>query len=527
MKRFGLLTALLIGAVACQDQTPVEPSQQTGDQQLRGDATPMNHSHGRFFHINWIPRPDLSPTTVEFTYQAAFRRNSYTTCRQFSGGTWSNTPCTGPGGVAGPGDIVLETVGGTNFVFGDGTSTPTLHFLVTSIDIPNNWLFSVAVDPATGTPNLVKEYPGAGPYTASSFTCCRIGGLRNPGSTYGAATIVNLDLGNRSPIATTVPIVNVVRGGVRTWAIPANDPDGDPLRFMLTPIGDWPINGSQPADMSINPTSGVVSWSTDGKPLGLWWSNVTVEELNPDGSRKGLVQVDYLINLVAQAPDNNPPLFTAPAFCGGSVTVAPGNALSFPLQAQDPDAGDVVSLAASGLPPGASFNAGTPGNPVNGSFTWTPTGGQQGTYIVTFSATDQDGAQALCSITVVVSVTPPPCTQVTLASVYGTGLAPGTVSLSQPDVFVEVLNVEGFLPRPAGPEHVRLGASWPTGTASTHLSVADLNNDGDRDIRIRFATSQLVNGGNLSAQTQTVWVWGSDPVTGDLFCGTTNVTVVP
>jgi hypothetical protein len=43
-----------------------------------------------------------------------------------------------------------------------------------------------------------------------------------------------------------------------------------------------------------------------------------------------------------------------------------------------------LTLSASGLPEGASFD------PATGRFTWTPREDQQGTFTVTFTATDDD-----------------------------------------------------------------------------------------------------------------------------------------
>ncbi|MHB8585202.1 MAG: fibronectin type III domain-containing protein [Thermoplasmatota archaeon] len=55
--------------------------------------------------------------------------------------------------------------------------------------------------------------------------------------------------------------------------------------------------------------------------------------------------------------------------------------LSFTVQAKDAD-GDAVTVTAANLPTGATFKAAT------GAFSWTPAVGQNGTYDLTFSATD-------------------------------------------------------------------------------------------------------------------------------------------
>jgi len=77
-----------------------------------------------------------------------------------------------------------------------------------------------------------------------------------------------------------------------------------------------------------------------------------------------------------------PPILTAI----NNVTTYETNPTSFPISATDPN-GDLVTLTASGLPAGASFNA------TNGSgiFSWTPAVGQAGIYSITYTATDPGG----------------------------------------------------------------------------------------------------------------------------------------
>jgi hypothetical protein len=104
------------------------------------------------------------------------------------------------------------------------------------------------------------------------------------------------------------------------------------------------------------------------------------------------------------APGNNPPVLTVPLNYPYRVGVEIGNYLALRFDASDPDAGDIVSLSAQGLPPGSSFPAPTPGNPIYSTFTWRPTAPDIGTYYVTITATDNHGAQD--SATVQIDVVP-------------------------------------------------------------------------------------------------------------------------
>lgn len=103
----------------------------------------------------------------------------------------------------------------------------------------------------------------------------------------------------------------------------------------------------------------------------------------------------------------------------GSKTVYEGKTLSFTLTAKDPD-GDKVTYSATGIPRGAKLVAST------GKFTWTPTTGQKGNYIVTFSAKAKSLKDSeKVKITVLAEN---PNIKITSVSRYGTsGYASGTV----------------------------------------------------------------------------------------------------
>jgi hypothetical protein len=103
---------------------------------------------------------------------------------------------------------------------------------------------------------------------------------------------------------------------------------------------------------------------------------------------------------------------------------------------------------------------------------------------------------------------------------------PNQISLNDPSVFVQILNVEQYLGRRAQPSAVRIGPSWETGTPAQDFAVLDINNDGNRDIQLRFNTQQLINAGHLGQGTTQLVVWGRDATTGQNFTGTANVTVI-
>jgi hypothetical protein len=103
---------------------------------------------------------------------------------------------------------------------------------------------------------------------------------------------------------------------------------------------------------------------------------------------------------------------------------------------------------------------------------------------------------------------------------------PNQISLNDPSVFVQILNVEQYLGRRAQPSAVRIGPSWETGTPAQDFTVLDINNDGNRDIQLRFNTQALVNAGHLGPNTTQITVWGRDATTGQNFTGTAQVQII-
>jgi uncharacterized repeat protein (TIGR01451 family) len=170
-----------------------------------------------------------------------------------------------------------------------------------------------------------------------------------------------------------------------------------------------------PNAASIDPTTGQYTWDTTGatlNPFGdtLYSTQVTIEDRNAlTDAVKSKVALDFIIKLTLTP--GVPPQFESPPTppCGSTLTIAPGNALTFTVSASDADVpAQTVTLNAAGLPVGATMNPPLPtaGNPVSSTFSWTPTGAQTGSHVVTFSAIDDTGLQALCSLTIeVTSVT--------------------------------------------------------------------------------------------------------------------------
>ncbi|TKB97938.1 putative Ig domain-containing protein [Pedobacter cryophilus] len=319
-------------------------------------------SHIRYLNLTWRP---VSGRTVEFKFSYAQAGSA--------------------------------TIGQTiNFSINTGAGSVVIPTRVTSNNPSENYFYT------EGT--ALYTYPASSivNYTASFSSCCRIGNLVNNsnGSVY-VGTIVNVGTGNSSPIATLPPVVNVSRGVIATFALPANDPDGDVLSYRLATTSEMG-GGSNPNGLSVNSSTGVITYNTASTSINQLYSAAIVVS---DG--KTSITVDFIIRITQQSIA---PLFdysVTPA-SGTVFQVSPGQPVNFNLRATDSDVGDNVSLSGVGIPLGAVTSPSLPrsGNPVQSSFSWTPTSSNLGTNVINFIAQDNQGVQTTSSVTIQVSLKP-------------------------------------------------------------------------------------------------------------------------
>jgi hypothetical protein len=377
-------------------------------------ATDAQASHFRYGTLQWGPtgaarmRLNSAVGEVRFDLRVALRRNA-TQYGSFPGGV---------DGFAETGDIINEAVGGTRLIFGDGTATPQLRMIVTDFSATENWIIAQALEPGTDTPGITHTYAAAGPYTArlgnspTNDACCRLGAAelnnRSDG-TYPLQTIVMPLSGNRSPVSNLVPIVVVPQSATATFLVPASDPDGDRIRFRLATGAEagtgFPLH---PTGLSIDANTGVATWNNVGLDRTRFWTTqVVIEDLDANGNVKTKTPVDFLLKIVQQQ-GTAPTCALNPA---GPFTVTPGTPVSFVLTGTDADPGDQIILNGSGVPSTATM---TPGLPTSGptgvssTFAWTPTAADEGTVVISYSATDSFGNQGLCNASITVEVNSPP-----------------------------------------------------------------------------------------------------------------------
>ncbi len=360
-------------------------------------------SHFRFGTIHWAPRGDISPTTVEFTVTAAFRRCGYSGSH--------------PDGCPDIGDTFDEDIGGTELNTGDGTVlAPNLVFEVIAINIIQDWMVAKAEINQVGAPDkkLLHTYAtpnnGGQPWVATISSCCRIGlpeHVNNPDQSYRLESLVDLTTGNSPPKTLIAPIAGCEIDSTCQFFVLATDPDGDPLRWRLSDSSEdggiiQPGPPNAPNALAVDPNTGFVTWDTTGAAVsadpnyryGLYSTQITIEDLDPNGIPKSKTAVDFFAQVFLPPP--YAPVFDVPPSppSGSYVGVEVGECISFDLQASDVDANDIVTLSDLSLPTGMSCFYDTPGNTSTAECEWSPTLAEVGGEIVVFTATDNNGLGA-------------------------------------------------------------------------------------------------------------------------------------
>lgn len=218
-------------------------------------------------------------------------------------------------------------------------------------------------------------------------------------------------------------------------------------------------------------------------------------------------KVNGSVTIVSGGGGGGDPLPNAPVVQQppSPVSISQGDLITFNVTATDPD-GDSLSLLAFNLPPGAQF---TPANPVRGlalttgTFRWTPSFSQSGSFVVSFQATDAGGlTSTIRNVTIDVIVVPRDLLFTTSTpELEPQGGVPGAVGVVIPINFVQVQNSYGvqfdFVYDPA--------SFTPTSIAPSNrldgFSIYD--NLGEEPGRIRVVAFSL-NGDPIGAGTTSV-----------------------
>lgn len=268
------------------------------------------------------------------------------------------------------------------------TDDPSQTITLAASGLPSGATFTSTPAPGTvsGTFNWTpSESQGPADYTVS-FTATDSKGLS---STKNVG--IHVSEVNRSPSLTVPGAQTIGEGSTLTFTVTASDPDipANILTYSATGL---------PAGAVFNTSTQQFSWTpSTGQSSG---SPYTVSFTVTDNGSPSLSNTKTVAITVLAPSPNHPPTLNVP----GAQVVSEGSSLTFTVTASDSDTPvQSVTLSASGLPTGASFPT-IIGNPVTGTFSWTPSEAQgPGSYTVTFQATDSIGAATTGNVAITVN----------------------------------------------------------------------------------------------------------------------------
>lgn len=194
-----------------------------------------------------------------------------------------------------------------------------------------------------------------------------------------AITVKNI---NRAPVLSAVAAQTVDEGAVLKFVLAGSDPDGDTLTYQAQGL---------PTEAQLNGETGEVTFSAlyNFVVHPATQKAVTFQIQSSDGT---LFSPWITVNMTVN-DENQVPVIDAVA----DQTVDEGQALNFSVTGADPD-NDPIMISTQDLPQGASFQDGT--------FSWTPEYGQNGSYAIIFQVSD---GVVLVSKTINITVTKLSC----------------------------------------------------------------------------------------------------------------------
>lgn len=230
---------------------------------------------------------------------------------------------------------------------------------------------------------VLHDYPNLGVYTLSFDDPNRNGGVINVPNSIAQSFCVKTQLvvgaatgRNCSVRFLNSPIQDACINQPWIHNPAAFDADGDSLSYepaVCLGLGCNPIAGySFPSpNYSINPTTGTITWNAPSVSGEYNIAFIVREWRRVNGVYVNVGWVTRDMQITVVPCNNRTPVVAALR----DTCVVAGTILSFPVQASDPDAGQVINLTGQGQPfavpsSPASFPAPSPAQSVTGTFTW-------------------------------------------------------------------------------------------------------------------------------------------------------------
>ncbi|RKX25297.1 MAG: hypothetical protein DRP46_12170, partial [Candidatus Zixiibacteriota bacterium] len=271
---------------------------------------------------------------------------------------------------AGNQDPMLASIGnksvteGSNLNFGVSAADPDSTIpVLTTTTLPTGATFTDNND-GTGIFDWTPDFTQAGAYNVTFYASDGI-------AIDSEQIFINVfETGNQAPVWTTIGNKTITEGVNLSFTAVATDPDGtNPVLTTSTlPTGATFVNNGD--------GTGDFDWTPGYTQSGSYDVYFYATD--------GVLSDTELVNITVSDAGNQAPIL---ATIGSQGTVE-NVSMSFGISAVDPDS-TIPALSTSTLPTGATFADNGDGT---GSFDWTPTYLQSGSYDVTFYATDDTAA---------------------------------------------------------------------------------------------------------------------------------------
>jgi hypothetical protein len=255
---------------------------------------------------------------------------------------------------------------------GDSNDTPANAVTLSATGLPTGATFNPATGAFTWTPGETQQ----GAYQVT-FTATDDG---VPPLAVSETVTITVNEVNAAPVLIAVGAKSVNEGLALNFTVSASDSNDTPANAVTLSATGLPTGAT------FDPASSAFAWTPGETQQGEHKVTVTATD---DGVPPQSVSEKITITV---GEVNAAPVLAAI----GAKLVNEGTALNLTVSADDANdtPADAVTLSATGLPTGATFN------PATGEFAWTPGETQQGEHLVTFTATD-DGVSPLADSEVV------------------------------------------------------------------------------------------------------------------------------
>ncbi|MBL8345948.1 MAG: tandem-95 repeat protein [Rubrivivax sp.] len=259
------------------------------------------------------------------------------------------------------------------------TSGAAYAYRVTATDANGDALtYSLTTAPAGMTINATSGQIAWTPTAAQIGSRAVTARVADPGGLAATQSFnVTVVAAAAAPQITSAPLTSATVGAAYAYRVAATDANGDTLTYSLT---------TAPTGMTINATSGQISWTPTAAQIG---SRAVTARVADPGGLAATQSFTVTVTAAAAAPQ----ITSSPL---ASATV--GAAYAYRVTANDAN-GDTLSYSLTQAPTGMTINA------TSGQIAWTPTSTQTGSQAVTARVADPGGLFATQSFSINVANT--------------------------------------------------------------------------------------------------------------------------